>query len=400
MKHIYIVGAKGFQYGGYESFLDRLTIQHQNESTIKYHIACKANGIGCTDESKLDGVESLSESDYMYHGAHCFKVKVPNIGNAQAIVYDIKSLEYVCKHIKDNNISEPIVYILSSRIGFAYKRYADRIRSLGGVVYHNPDGLEFKREKYSCLVRRYWKWSEKLMVKSSDLEVCDSKNIEKYIRSEYKEYNPKTTYIAYGADIKPSMISDNDEIYTSWLKNKGLEGKEYYLSVGRFVPENNFETMIREFMNSDTTKKFAIVTTDNEEFLRKLDDKLHFSSDDRIRFVGTVYDVELLKKIRENAFAYIHGHSVGGTNPSLLESLASTKLNLLYDIGFNQEVAEDAALYWSLEDGNLAQLINRCDKMSEVEVDEKGFKAKKRIETAYSWAFISSEYLKLFTKEL
>jgi rhamnosyltransferase len=99
--------------------------------------------------------------------------------------------------------------------------------------------------------------------------------------------------------------------------------------VGRFVPENNFETMIREFMASKSRKDLAIITTANDRFLAKLEKKLHFKQDPRIKFVGTVYDQDLLRKIRENAYAYLHGHLVDGTNPSLLESLSSTKLNLL-----------------------------------------------------------------------
>ena len=88
---------------------------------------------------------------------------------------------------------------------------------------------------------------------------------------------------------------------------------------GRFVPENNFETMIREFMKSKTDKDFAIITTKDDKFLAELDNKLHFSKDKRIKFVGTVYDKELLKKIRENAYAYFHGHEVGGTNQACLK---------------------------------------------------------------------------------
>ena len=96
--------------------------------------------------------------------------------------------------------------------------------------------------------------------------------------------------------------------------------------VGRFVPENSFEVMIREFMKSGSKKDFALITNVNDKFLNELEEKLHFKSDKRIKFVGTVYDQELLKKIRENAYAYFHGHTVGGTNPSLIEALGSTDL--------------------------------------------------------------------------
>ena len=128
-------------------------------------------------------------------------------------------------------------------------------------------------------------------------------------------------------------------------------------------------------------------------FSAELDNKLHFSKDKRIKFVGTVYDKELLKKIRENAYAYFHGHEVGGTNPSLLEALGATKLNLLLGVGFNREVAEDAALYWTKEDGNFATLIDKADALSEEEIELLGQKAKNRIKDAYSWEYICQRYL-------
>ena len=103
-------------------------------------------------------------------------------------------------------------------------------------------------------------------------------------------------------------------------------------------------------------------------------------------------------KIRENAYGYFHGHEVGGTNPSLLEALGATRLNLLLDVGFNREVAEDAALYWTKAPGNLAHLIENADAMSKEEIAALGEKAKTRIQTAYSWEFISSEYKNLFLK--
>ena len=121
-------------------------------------------------------------------------------------------------------------------------------------------------------------------------------------------------------------------------------------------------------------------------------------SDSRIRFVGTVYDQELLMKIRENAYGYFHGHEVGGTNPSLLEALGSTELNLLLDVGFNREVAEEAVLYWTKEPGDLAALIEKADTMTAPEITALGAKAKNRIATAYSWAFICGEYQRLFEK--
>ena len=402
IQHVYCVGAKSLgAYGGYETFIYKLTEYHQNNNNIKYHVACKANGDGSMDETKLDKVNLINDHEFVFHNAHCFKIEVPQIGPAQAIYYDVAALKACCSHIKKNKISHPIVYIMACRIGPFARFFFNEIHKLGGVVYLNPDGHEWMREKWSAPVRKYWKISEQMMIKYCDLAICDSINIEKYIHKSYdgkgiKKRDPKTTYIAYGADLTLSKLSDDDKELVDWYENKGLRKKEYYLVVGRFVPENSFEVMIREFMKSKSKKNFAIITNVNDKFLEQLERKLHFKKDPRIKFVGTVYDQELLKKIRENAYAYFHGHTVGGTNPSLIEALGSTDLNLLVDVGFNREVAEECALYWSREENNLAALIDEADKMSEENILELGRKAKERVTKEYTWEKICEQYLQTF----
>lgn len=402
VQHVYLVGAKSLgAYGGYETFVFKLTEYHRDNKKIKYHVACKANGDGCMDETKVDGVTKINEHEFELHNAHCFKIDVPQIGAAQAIYYDVAALKKCCQHIKNNHIPHPIVYIMACRIGpFAHYFY-NEIHKLGGKVFLNPDGHEWMRAKWSMPIRKYWKLSEKLMIKYCDLAICDSINIEKYIHESYdgkgiNGRNPETTFIAYGADLTLSKIEDDDERIVNWYKEKGLVKKEYYLVVGRFVPENSFEIMIREFMESKSKKDFAIITNVNDKFLNELEEKLHFKNDKRIKFVGTVYDQELLKKIRENAYGYFHGHTVGGTNPSLIEALGSTDLNLLVDVGFNKEVAEDCALYWNCNKGKLADLIDKTDKMGEIEIRELGKKAKKRVAEQYTWEKICNQYKNIF----
>lgn len=402
MQHVFIVGSKSLgAYGGYETFVYKLTEYNRNSKDLKFHVACKANGDGCMDETQLEGVTRLSDTEFEFNNTHCFKIKVPNIGSAAAIYYDIAALNMCCQYIEKEHIKNAIVYVLACRIGPFLANFQKRIHKLGGKVYLNPDGHEWMRAKWSLPVRKYWKISEKMMVKHSDFVICDSINIEKYIHECYdgrgiKKGNPKTTYIAYGAETRKSMLADDSEKLLNWYKEKGVTPKEYYLVVGRFVPENNYETMIREFMCSKTTKNFVIITNVNDKFLDELETRLHFKKDSRIRFVGTVYDQELLKKIRENAYGYFHGHEVGGTNPSLLEALGSTDLNLLLNVPFNREVALDSALYWTKKSGSLARLIETADKMSGSEIETYGAKAKERITKAYSWEFISSEYRKVF----
>lgn len=382
VQHVFIVGSKGIPgaYGGYETFVDKLTEYHQNDPRFKYHVACRI-----TEASEQEG-------EFEYHNARCFKVKAPNIGSAQAIVYDVRSLSLCCDYIKANNIQHPIVYCLACRIGPFAGHFREKIHELGGKFYVNPDGHEWLRAKWPLPVRKYWKISERLMVKAADMLVCDSKNIEKYIRETYASLNPQTTFIAYGAEIRRSKLADGDEKFVKWLSEKSLKPKGYYLVVGRFVPENNYETMIREFMQSKTQKDFALITNVNSAFLEELKKKTGFDKDPRIKFVGTVYDQELLMKIREQAYGYFHGHEVGGTNPSLLEALACSDLNLLLNVGFNREVAEDSAIYWTKEPGNLASVIDRADAFDEAELKRLACASTKRIADAYSWDFIAGEY--------
>jgi rhamnosyltransferase len=397
--NVFIIGAKCIgQYGGYETFLDKLTEQHASDSSIQYYIVTKANGSGAMDESKLDGVSGIKKDangivrTFKYHNAKVVKLDVPQIGAAQAIIYDVKSMKWCLKYIEKHQIKNAIIYVLACRIGPFFGKLVKKSHRLGVKVYVNPDGHEWKRAKWNAAIRKYWKESERLMVKHADLLICDSVNIEKYIQDDYKQYSPQTTYIAYGADVERSALADGDAKFVAWLEEKGLKPGQYYMCCGRFVPENSFEIMIREFMRSNSKKDFAIITTQDSRFLEELNQKLAFKKDKRIKFVGAVYDAQLLKKIRENAYGNFHGHTVGGTNPSLLEALASTKLNLLIDVGFNKEVGQDAALYWSSNDGVLARLIDQADQISATEREELGRKAKERIRNAFSWKFIGDEY--------
>ena len=381
IRHVFIIGSKGIpaNYGGYETFVENLTKRKQDKN-IKYYVACQNAG-----------------KDFTYNDAFCFNVKVPSIGPAKAVYYDYFAFKRVIKIIQENKINKPIVYVLTCRIGPFYNSCVKKIHKLGGKVFLNPDGHEWLRSKWPWIVKKYWKFSERLMVKHSDLIICDSLNIEKYIKNEYEKYKPNTTYIAYGADISKSTLSDDDVKVVEWFKKFSVTPNNYYLVVGRFVPENNYETIIREFMNSSTSKDLVLITNvEMNKFYKRLLKKLNFEKDKRIKFVGTVYDEQLLKKIREKAFAYIHGHSVGGTNPSLLEALASTKVNLLYDVGFNRECGEDSCLYWSKKANSLSKIIANCDSFDNKMNEKLNEESTNQIKQKYDWIFIVNLYEKVF----
>lgn len=386
MKDVFIVGSKGIpaNYGGFETFVDNLVTRQVNPK-IKYHVSCMTF--------------DKSVKQYDYNGAECQEIYVPNIGGSKAILYDLRSLDWALDTIKERNLTDGIVYILACRIGPFLHKYIKKFHNHGFKVWVNPDGHEWKRAKWSVPVRKYWKVSEKLMVKNADFLICDSKSIEEYIHEDYRKYNPQTTFIAYGADITPSILKKDDKKVVDWFNKHDVKLNEYFLIVGRFVPENNYETMIKEFMKSKVNKDLVIITNvEKNTFYNSLKEETHFENDKRIKFVGTVYDAELLKFIRENALGYLHGHSVGGINPSLLEALGSTKINLLYNVGFNKEVGEDSSLYWSLEDGSLANKLNEVEEISTEKEENFGKLAKQQIIDNYSWEKIVNDYEEQFMR--
>lgn len=382
MKNIFIIGSKGIpsNYGGFETFVDKLT-EGKKSKAIKYHVSCLSD----------------KNDEFEYNDARCFNVKVPNIGPAKAVYYDILALKRCIDYINENKIEDAIIYILACRIGPFIGYYKRKLKSENVKLFLNPDGHEWMRAKWNRAIRKYWKISEKYMVKNADLVICDSLNIEKYIKEEYSQYNPSTTYISYGAEIEKSKLSNDDNIVKSWFEDKNVDFNNYYLVVGRFVPENNYHLMIEEFMKSNTKKDFVLITNvEKNSFYDDLKSKTNFDKDKRIKFVGTVYDQELLKKIRENAFAYLHGHEVGGTNPSLLEALAMTDLNLLLDVGFNKEVAEESAIYFTKEINSLKTIIEKSEELDENEKIELGKKSTERIKSKFSWNQIIKEYEEVF----
>lgn len=382
IKYVFIIGTKGIpaNYGGFETFIEKLTL-NQIDKTIQYYVSCQQSP------------ETYKAKLYKHNGAICFPIKVPNFGAAKAVYYDCQSLKWSINFIKKNNIKNAIIFICACRIGPFIAINKKKMERLGIKLVINPDGHEWLRAKWNAVIKKYWKISEKLCVKHADFLICDSINIEKYIQREFKKYKPKTTFIAYGAETEKSILSDDNPKIIEWYKKWNLKPGEYYANIARLVPENNYETIVREFMASNTKKSLVIAASlKGNKFYEKLKEQFHFENDSRIKFVDGIYDQELLKKIRENAFGYIHGHSVGGTNPSLLEALGTLNLNLLYDVSFNREVGEDGALYWNLESGNLKKIIEKADNMSQDQIEKLGVAAHNRIKEFYTWEFIDTRY--------
>lgn len=380
MKDIFIIGSRGLpaQYGGFETFVEKL-VSHKVSPAIRYHVAC------LSDES--------TGKHFDYKGADCFTVNPPKLGPARVIAYDMMAINYSLKLIKKEEIQAPIFYILGNTIGAFIVHFAKKIQSVGGTLLVNPDGLEWKRAKWSKPVQSYLKYSEKEMTKYANLIISDNRGIETYIQNTYPWSS--TTFIAYGTDLSKTTLTAEDSSVRDWYQKWQTQEKEYYLILGRFVPENNYETAIREFMKSSTERDLVIICNhEGNAYFDELRQITGFDKDKRVKFVGTVYDQDLLKYIRNQAFAYIHGHEVGGTNPGLLEALAQTDLNLIFNVDFNHQVAQDTALYWNKEDGNLSKLIDSVD--GQVSFEDLGNVAKANMKENYTWEKIVGEYEELF----
>ena len=153
-KQVFIIGSKGIpaQYGGFETFVEKLT-EYQKDNAIQYYVACM----------------NAEKKRFVHNGAKCFNVAVPNIGAAKAVYYDIAALKWCIGYIKKHHIKNAIIYVLACRIGPFIGHYKKQMDKLGIELYINPDGHEWLRAKWNGLIKKYWKISEKLMVKYADL---------------------------------------------------------------------------------------------------------------------------------------------------------------------------------------------------------------------------------------
>ena len=423
---VYIIGARSIgHYGGFETFVMNLLREHAQDPSLQYYVTFPAAPGGRAALSRLPGARRVSPLKYEWNGARCIAVRAPlpfrRPDALRTVFCTLRALQLTCRHIERHRPERPVVLILASRIGLFEKPFAERIRRAGGTVLQNPDGHEDRRRKWPLPVRIYWKLSERAGVKNADLVVCDSRAIESYIHEEYASLRPRTVFIPYGAETArengdpragqpdeaagtPAGIREDREMAEkklgAFLAANGLVRGRYLLIVGRFVPENNYDIMFREYLRSGVDLDLCVITTENRRFADKLEKATHFRESPRIRLAGTVYDPALLGLIRENAFAYLHGHEVGGTNPSLLESLARTDLNLLLDTPFSRECAGDTAFYWTKEEGSLSALLRKAAAMDPEEIRETGRKAKDRIRKLYSWASVASAYRDIFMDPL
>ncbi|MDX1470730.1 MAG: DUF1972 domain-containing protein [Flavobacteriaceae bacterium] len=268
------------------------------------------------------------------------------------------------------------------QLGYTSNSIWHRFLPKNSVIITNMDGLEWKRSKYSYLNKVFLKYAEELAVKSSDFLISDSLGIKSYLS---KKYNAKSKYIAYGADPV-----DNPE--TQPLEHYEVVPQNYNMLIARFEPENNLE-MILDGANLAIKKTpLLVIGNHGNKFGAYLKNKYKHNS--YIRFIGGIYNTRHLNALRFYSKLYFHGHSVGGTNPSLLEAMASRALIIAHHNEFNYSILENDAFYFSSKE-DVKGYIDNLDKKQHTHKIEN---CVKKIHKKFTWELINNRYLDFFNE--
>lgn len=366
---IAILGTRGIpnHYGGYEQAVTYLApglVQKGHHVTVYNSHNHPFAG------NEWNGVEII----------HCYDPEY-RAGTAGQFIYDLNCL----RHARKQN------YDVLLLMGYTSSSIWGKIYPKKPVTISNMDGLEWKRSKYRKPVRAYLRYAEKLAVKYSDYYVADSIAIKSYLDEKYRI---DSHFIPYGAVIHEKSLADH-------LAEWSLQAGEYFLLIARIEPENNIETIIEGFINSGSNKKLVIVGNTANRFGKKI--LKQFARASNIRFIGALFDQEKLDCLRSYCSLYFHGHSVGGTNPSLLEAMACGALIVAHDNPFNRAVLGEDAFYFSncSEVSDLALSVEsfyeqRPDRYQLVASVVESMKRSnfQKIKQLYNWTNIINEYEK------
>lgn len=248
------------------------------------------------------------------------------------------------------------------------------------IIITNMDGMEWKRTKYSTKTQKMLMYAEKLAVKSSDFLVSDSIGIQNYIQEKYQK---DSAYIAYGATV---FENPDEEI----LKSYNVEKYNFNMILARLEPENSIEMILDGVVLSKDHTPMLIIGDHTKKFGEYLKEK--FKSYPNIKFIGALYNLEHLNNLRCFSNLYFHGHTVGGTNPSLLEAMASQAMILAHNNQFNKGILKENAYYFSNQE-EVKDLILRTKKIDNLQLIQNNLEA---INKEFNWDKINGEYLQLF----
>ena len=352
-----LVGTRGIpaRYGGFETFAEEISP------------LLAANGIDITVQCDHDSYP-LDE----YKGV---KLYFSSVTKSQ------KPLKYFYEGIKWGIRNNDVIIVVSTAASLFYFHNFFKRR----IILTNPDGLEHRRKKWSVAKKTYLRLSEIFAVRFSDYLIVDSDSIRKYFISTYKGIGRKIKLIEYGA--YQNRYSDSEV-----LNKYGLELNCYYLVVCRLEPENNLEMILNAYSDAATICPLVIAGNIlNNNFVKSLVTRY---SSARIKFIGGIYDRKELNALRFSCKAYIHGHSVGGTNPSLLEAMGSHNIILAHDNEFNREVTLGNQLYFSTSEQCRIR-INEIELMAAKECERFKELSYSMVAAKYNWDNILKKYLDL-----
>jgi len=292
----------------------------------------------------------------------------------EKFVYAALSFFHVCTSSAD--------VILMNQVGGGPFCVVPRI--FGKKVVINPDGLDWKRSRWGWVGSTVLKLFERISAVGASCIAADSQAIADYTWENYKK---RAVYIPYGAD---SAQFDNVDP----LEVEGLRPNEYFVQICRLEPENNAHLAIREFEQVETDKGLAIVG--GSPYSYKYGEMLRKTKDPRIRLLGGIYGPRY-RALMKNAFAYVHGHEVGGTNPVLLDAMAAGQCIIALDVPFNREVLGNAGFYFTKTDGDLSSKVRYV-----LEHPEERYlyrkKAEQRVREMFPWSRTINEHEALFFK--
>lgn len=359
---IAILGTRGIpnNHGGFEQFAEYFSV----------YLAAKNHDVYVYNSHD----HPFQEKDFKgVHIIHCHDPE-SKVGTAGQFIYDLNCILDARKRNFD----------VILQLGYTSNSIWHQLLPKTSVIITNMDGMEWKRSKYSAKVRKFLKYAEKLAVKSSDFLISDSIGIQDYI---LEKYHRTSEFIAYGATI---FKNPNNEV----LAKYNVETNKYCIIIARLEPENNIATIVEGYHKSETPHSLIIFGALND-FGNKLQKK--YSSDKRIQFVGANYNQEELNNLRFYSRYYFHGHSVGGTNPSLLEAMASNTLIIANNNIFNKSILEENALYFDNSE-DIRSMMNNDSLFSQK--DNFATKNIKKIEELYSWDIINSAYEDYILKKI
>jgi glycosyltransferase involved in cell wall biosynthesis len=296
------------------------------------------------------------------------------LGTAGQFIYDLNCMINSRKHRFDVIIN----------LGYTSSAVWMRLLPASSMIITNMDGLEWKRTKYSKAVQRFLKYSERLAVKLSDKLVADSLAIQEYLR---KKYAKESYFIAYGAE---AFNTPEDSVPVQF----NTAPNEYDMLIARMEPENNIEMILDGIIASSSKRTCLVVGSTKNKYGQYLVNR--FSDDSRVVFTGPIYDNRLINNLRYYCRLYFHGHSVGGTNPSLLEAMGCRSVIAAHNNEFNRSVLGDDAYYFSTSK-EVSDLVHTCDKGAELsrKMVESNFT---KIVTLYTWPGIVEKYERLMTR--